>query len=92
MDERPKRYIRDVGEPLEGGAEKASASFGMVAFALAAGFVVGLAVWAVYRASAALTDLLWVDGVGTARELLVKASASPRGGFLLPSAAWAGLP
>ncbi len=70
MDERPKRYIRDVGGSLEGGAEKASASFGMVAFALAAGFVVGLAVWAVYRASAALTDLLWVDGVGTARELL----------------------
>lgn len=70
VDERPKRYIRDAGEPLEGASEKASASLGMVAFALAAGFVVGLAVWAVYRASAALTDLLWVDGVGTARELL----------------------
>lgn len=70
VDECHKRYIRDVGEPLEGGAEKASSSFGMVAFALAAGFVVGLAVWAVYRASVALTNLLWVDGVGAARELL----------------------
>ncbi len=70
VDERPKRYIRDVGEPLEGASEKASASLGMVAFALAAGFVVGLAVWAVYRASAALTDLLWIDGHGAVCGLL----------------------
>lgn len=70
MNERPKQYIRDVGEPLEGAAEKASASFGMVAFALVAGFVVGLAVWAVYRASSALTDLIWVGGRGAVCGLL----------------------
>lgn len=70
MDKRPKQYIRDVGEPLEGDAEKASASLSMVVFALAAGFVVGLAVWAVYRTSSALTDLLWVDGRGAVCDLL----------------------
>lgn len=70
MDERHKRYIRDVGEPLEGASEKASASLGMVAFALAAGFVVGLSVWAVYRVSAALTNLLWVDGGRVVSNLL----------------------
>lgn len=56
-----KRFVGDVGKPLATASEKASASFGMILFAVAAGFVIGLAVWAVFCLSSALCSLLWVD-------------------------------
>ena len=42
-----QRYIGDVGAPLNGPREEAAVGFGMVVLALAVGFAVGFAVWAV---------------------------------------------
>ena len=57
-----KHYIADTGEPLKGAGEKSAAGLSMVLVALAIGFVAGLAVWAVFYASSALTELLWGTG------------------------------
>lgn len=58
-DSRP--YVGDTGAPLSSAQERASATLGMVLFALATGCVIGLLVWAVFWASSALTGLLWHD-------------------------------
>lgn len=58
-DKRP--YVGDTGAPLGTAQERASATLGMVLFALAAGCVIGLLVWAVFWLSSALTGLLWND-------------------------------
>ena len=57
-----KLYVGDAGAPVEGVANVARVSFGMVVFALVIGFVVGLLVWAIFNAATFLTELLWVDG------------------------------
>lgn len=57
-----KPYVGDVGAPVEGAADTARVSFGMIVFALVVGFVVGLAVWAIFKAATFLTELVWVDG------------------------------
>ena len=56
-----KPYVGDLGQPLDTAAQKAEVGFGMVMLAIAVGFVIGLVVWAVFWASSALTELLWVD-------------------------------
>lgn len=61
IGKRDKAFIGDVGKPLSTASEKAGASFSMIVFAAFIGFVVGLAVWAIFWLSTALTDLLWVD-------------------------------
>lgn len=68
-----KPYVGDVGAPLDAPAKKASAGFGMVVFSLAVGFAVGMVVWAVFWASSALTELLWVDACGALAGLLARA-------------------
>lgn len=68
-----RAFIGDVGAPLEGAGQKVGVSFAMAAFALAVGFAVGLAVWALFWASSALTELLWVDARGAAAEALAQA-------------------
>lgn len=57
-----KPYVGDLGQPLDTATQKAEVGFGMVMLAIAVGFVIGLIVWAVFWASSALTELLWVDG------------------------------
>ena len=54
-----KPYVGDYGRPIEGGARKASVTFGMVALALAIGFVIGFLVFAALWLSSALTNLVW---------------------------------
>lgn len=71
-----KRFIGDVGNPLETTGEKAAASFGMVLLSLVLGAVVGLAVCALLRLSAYLTDLLWGAGYQHLAELLTSAGLS----------------
>ena len=39
-----KPYVGDLGQPLDTAAQKAEVSFGMVALAIAVGFVIGLVV------------------------------------------------
>ena len=68
-----KPYVGDVGAPLETGAQKTSVGFGLVALAMLVGFIIGLVVWAVFWASSALTELLWVDGRASLSTLLASA-------------------
>lgn len=60
-DARP--YIRDAGRRPEGAVDVATVTIGMVALALAVGFVIGFAVYCVMNLSIWLTSLLW-NGVG----------------------------
>ncbi len=68
-----KPYVRDLGQPLDTAAQKAEVGFSMVMLAIAVGFVIGLIVWAVFWASSALTELLWVDGRESLESALLQA-------------------
>lgn len=68
-----KPYVGDLGQPLDTTAQKAEVGFGMVALAIAVGFVIGLTVWAVFWASSALTELLWIDGRASLESALSQA-------------------
>ena len=57
QDKRP--YIVSGAKPFESPAEAVPATIGMVALALATGFVIGLGVYAVMKGSTWLTALLW---------------------------------
>ena len=61
-DSRP--YIRDVGRKPQGAADIATVTVGMVVLALAVGFIIGLAVFAVMKLSGWLTELLWNGATG----------------------------
>ena len=65
-----KPYVGDVGNSLDTATEKAGVTLAMVVLALVVGFVIGLAVWAVFRASTLLTNLLWVDARGALAGML----------------------
>ena len=78
-----KRFIGDLGNPLETTGEKAAASFGMVLFSLVLGAMVGIAVCALLRLSAFLTQLLWEDGYGQLSAVL---SATGLSSWWLPLA------
>lgn len=69
-----KPYVGDLGQPLDTVAQKAEVGFGMVTLAIVAGFVIGLIVWAVFWASSALTELLWIDGRESLENALSQAS------------------
>ena len=56
-----KPFVGDAGAALDTAQDKAAAGLGMVLFALASGFVIGLLVWAVFWLSSELTKLLWND-------------------------------
>lgn len=56
-DVRP--YVGDAGRRPEGAIDVATVTIGMVLLALAVGFVIGLAVFAVMNLSTWLTGLLW---------------------------------
>ena len=68
-----KPYVGDLGQPLDTAAQKAEVGFGMVALAIAVGFVIGLVVWAVFWASSAFTELLWIDSRTSLENALSKA-------------------
>lgn len=68
-----KPYVGDLGQPLDTAVQKAEVGFGMVALAIAMGFVIGLVVWAVFWASSALTELLWINGRTSLENALSKA-------------------
>ena len=61
-DTRP--FIRDVSREPEGAVDAATMTVGMVLLALATGFAVGLAVFAVMNLSTWLTALLWNGAAG----------------------------
>lgn len=71
-----KTLIGDVGKPLSRASEKASASFGMISFALIVGFAVGVVVWAVFWLSSVLTSLLWVDARVAIEDILASCGIS----------------
>ena len=71
-----QRYIGDVGAPFNGPREEAAVGFGMVVLALAVGFAVGFAVWAVFKLSGFLTGLLWEDGYAALAGMLASAGLS----------------
>jgi len=54
-----KPFVRDYGNPIEGGVKKASISIEMVVLALVIGFIIGFLVFVALWLSMALTDLLW---------------------------------
>lgn len=62
VDSRP--YIGDVSRRFEGPADAATVTIGMVLLALAAGFVIGFAVFCVMNLSTWLTALLWNGATG----------------------------
>ena len=62
VDSRP--FIGDVSRKPRGAADIATVTIGMVALALAVGFVIGLAVFAVMNLSTWLTELLWNGATG----------------------------
>lgn len=57
-----KPYVASYGEPIESAPTIVSASIGMVLLALAIGFVIGLAVWAILWVSSFLVSLVWTNG------------------------------
>lgn len=59
-EQRP--FVGDVGTPLDGSVQKATATAGMVILSLGMGFAVGLITWAVFWLSTFLIGLLWNDG------------------------------
>lgn len=64
--ERPARpYVGDYGAPVEDAATRAGAQIGMVLLAAAAGFCVGFVVWAAFRLSTLLTEVVWDGAVGS---------------------------
>lgn len=71
-----KPYVGDLGQPLDTAVQKAEVGFGMVALAIAMGFVIGLVVWAVFWASSALTELLWINGRTSLENALSKAGTA----------------
>ena len=71
---KDKEFVGEVGKPLESASEKAKIGFGMVLLAVFIGFVIGLFVWAVFWASSALTQLLWVDSNNLISGLLINAN------------------
>lgn len=71
---KDKEFVGEVGKPLESASEKAEIGFGMVLLAVFIGFVIGLFVWAVFWASSALTQLLWVDSNNLISGLLINAN------------------
>lgn len=83
-DGKPQRpYVGDIGAPLEGARQKASAGFGMLSFAALIGFAVGILVWGVFLLSSILTEFVW----GTVAEGLASAlDATPLGSWWLPVA------
>ena len=81
--EQNKRFIGDVGNPLETTGEKAAASFGMVLLSLVLGALAGLAVCALLRLSAFLTQLLWEGGY---EQLSAALSAAGLSSWWLPLA------
>ena len=62
-DTRP--LVREAGRRFEGPADVATVTIGMVALALATGFIVGFLVFSLMNVSTWLTSLLW-DGLGGA--------------------------
>lgn len=66
-DRRP--YVRDAGRYPEGALAGVTLTMGFVLLALACGFVIGLAVFALMNLSTWLTSLLW-DGAGGALGML----------------------
>ena len=62
VDSRP--FIGDVSRKPQGAADIATVTIGMVGLALAVGFVIGLAVFAVMNLSTWLTALLWNGATG----------------------------
>ncbi len=71
-----KPYVGDLGQPLDTAVQKTEVGFGMVALAIAMGFVIGLVVWAVFWASSALTELLWINGRTSLENALSKAGTA----------------
>lgn len=64
--ERPARpYVGDYGSPVESAGAKAGAGLGMVLLAIVAGFCVGFVVWAAFRLSSLLTELVWDGAVAS---------------------------
>ncbi len=61
----PRPYVGDAGRAPQGAIDVATVTIGMVALALAVGFVVGFAVFCVMNLSTWLTELLW-NGAGGA--------------------------
>lgn len=61
-DSRP--YIRDVGRRSQGALDTATVTASMIILALAAGFVIGLAVFCAMNLSKLLTNLLWKGAGG----------------------------
>lgn len=78
---RPKRankpYVGDYGAPAPHGAPAGAARFGMVALALAVGFVIGFLVWGVFTLSSILISLIWDDLGGTVAHVPFVGSAFP---------------
>ena len=71
-----KPFVGDAGAALDTAQDKAAAGLGMVLFALASGFVIGLLVWAVFWLSSELTKLLWNDAYQVLAAALAGAGVS----------------
>ena len=84
----PRPYIRDAAafdEPPSAGFV-ASATIGMVALALAVGFVIGFAVFLVMNLSTWLTSLLWNGATGDAPTPWFSLAVCASGGALIGAA------
>lgn len=80
----PRRpYVRDTWRPGMSPQEAAYAGLGIVALALTAGFLVGLSVYAIMRASTWLTGLLWDDVGGAVRSAWFPLALCTVGGLVI---------
>ena len=86
--ERAQRpYVGDSGRKLDGPVDAATVGIGFVVLALATGFVIGFAVFAVMDLSILLTSLLW-DGAGGSAGAWFPLVACTLGGLIIGLWTW----
>ena len=84
----PRPFIRDVSRPSEGALDTATVTIGMVFLALAAGFVIGFAVFCVMNLSTWLTALLWNGATGAMPTPWFPLAVCTLGGVLIGVWTW----
>ena len=84
----PRPFIADVARRPTGPADVATVGIGMVALALATGFVVGLAVFCVMNLSAWLTGLLWQGADGALAPAWLPLALCTAGGAVIGLWTW----
>ena len=84
----PRPYVGDAGRRPQGLVDVATVTIGMVALALAAGFVIGFAVFCVMNLSTWLTAFLWNGATGDMPTIWFPLAICTLGGVIIGVWTW----